>query len=409
VGASEPLAGAGILEDIPGPFGLLLWQASRDAALWAATTDEQRVGLFTEDAEPRRLADLLSIGPAADRIEEPLRALARMLSHAPDTAPEVVTLACERVSRWAEKRELLSTALAFSQAAAVATPASGRLALRVGRLARQLGEYVRAEAWLQRAIILARQQQDRNSHAFAYAALGNLYRLRGNLPNAERHHLRALRLATRFSLRAREAAALHDLFVVCMETNRAREAVEYAGRALALGAYGRNSNRLPSLANDIAVFWVEQGDFARALPVLRAVWPHMDPVARPLGTANIARAAGALGERDIFDRYWERTLELMDSTEGCENHPTALLNLARGAASLSDWDRAEHAGLQARDLAGRLSEHKVSFEAENLLQAIQSERAAASAQIAPRQANINHDSAADELALELTTCLSGVA
>ena len=66
---SEPMEGATILEEVPGALGLLLWQAMRDVSLWAMTPREERVGLFNADAEPRRLAALLSIGAPARDVE----------------------------------------------------------------------------------------------------------------------------------------------------------------------------------------------------------------------------------------------------------------------------------------------------------------------------------------------------
>lgn len=402
---AEPLEAAGVLDEVSGPLGLLLWQSARDAALWAMTPSEAREGLFHEAAEPRRLADLLTIGPPAARIEEPLGALARMLTHPADTAPEVVMLACDRISQWAEAEDRVATALTYAQAAALAVPGSARGALRVGRLARRRGELVRAEGWLQRAVVLARQEGDRVSHAWGYTALGSLHMLRGNLPAAERHHQRALRVAERHSLRARAAAALHDLFVVSADRGLTRPAVAYARRAVEM--YGSRHQKLPALAHDVALMWLENGEFERALHVLEVVWPHMPQNQQILGLANTARAAGALGRAALFAESRQKVLDIVASASEVENQPAALLNIARGAAHLSELELAESLARQSLDAARRLQQNKIVFSAENLLQSIHAETSAAGTPIeAPADAKYS-DEDADSLVGELVACFAG--
>lgn len=404
---SEPMEAAGILEEMGGPMGLLLWQTARDATLWATTPAERREGLFHPDAEPRRLADVLSVGDAVESIEEPLRALAALLSHPADVAPEAVMLACNRISQWAESREMIRSALAYAQASALSMPGSARSALQVGRLARRVAEHARAEGWLQRAVVLARQEGDRLTHAFGYSALGNLYKMRGNMPAAERHHLRALRIARRHSLAGREAAAVHDLFVICAETGRLPEAITYARGAVT--AYGPRHERLPALAHDIAVLWVENGEFGRALPVLLSVWPHLAPGDRVLGLTNAARAAGALRDQTTYAECHARSLAIIDAAESREHHAVAVLNLARGAVGLGELDLGRRLADRATALAVQAGEHKISFGAEALLQQIDANRSAITSPPLPAPASepTEADESADALVGELVACFSG--
>lgn len=394
---------------MPGPLGLVLWQSVRDATLWALTPAEERQGLFTPDAEPRRLADVLTMGADAASIDDPLQALAGMLSHPADIAPEAVMLACDRVSVWAEGRGSVAAAIAFAQASALALPASSRAALRVGRLARRAGEHTRAEGWLQRAVVLARQEGDHVSHAWAYTALGRLHMLRGNSPAAERHHQRALRIAERHSLRARVAAALHDLFTLCAQSGRFPEAVTYARRAVA--AYGPKHTRLATLAHDVALMWLESGEFTRALPVLEAAIPRMAPNQHVLGLANTARAAGSLGQRETFTRCQVAVAAIVAAGGELENHPGALLNVGRGASGLGDLELAATLATRAQRLATELGQHRVVFGAESLLASIEARRRAAGAPRSPAgvpaPADREPTPQADELAGELVAGLAG--
>ena len=42
----EVFEGLGVLDEVRGDAGVMLWQALRDASLWAETDPELRVGLF---------------------------------------------------------------------------------------------------------------------------------------------------------------------------------------------------------------------------------------------------------------------------------------------------------------------------------------------------------------------------
>lgn len=406
----KPLEASGVMDEVPGPLGLVLWQSVRDTTLWALTPAEKREDLFTPDAEPRRLADVLTFGDAVAAIDEPLRALAAMLSHPADVAPEAIMLACDRVSMWAEMRGRMMTAIAFAQASALALPASSRSALRVGRLARRAGEHARAEGWLQRAVVLARQEGDRVSHAWAYSALGSVYVLRGNFPAAERHHQRALRIAERHSLRARAAAALHDLFTLCADTGRPADAVSYARRAAI--AYGPKHDRLPALAHDVALTWLESGHFARALPILQAATPRMAPNQQVLGLASTARAAGSLGYEELFARCHLGVIQIVEAGGERENHPAALLNLGRGAAALGKLEVATSLASRAHELAIELQQHRIAFAAESLLESVNSRRGAARTTATapaglPAPADDESSPQADEFACELLAGLTG--
>lgn len=389
--AAEALEGATVLEEVPGPLGMLLWHCMRDVTLWATTPVEQREGLFAPEAEQRRLAALLALGPAARELEAPLRAIAAMLSHAPDTAPEAMMLACQRVSQWAEAGGALGTALAFAQAAALAVPAAARPALRVGRLARQRGDYARAEGWLQRCVVLARQGGEREVHAWGYSALGNLHRMRGNLPLAERCHLRALRIARRNSLISREGAALHDLFVVSMDRSRHEDALHWARAAAAV--YGPRHANYHALAHDVAVLWLEQGRYGIALGVFQRIEMRMRPQRNLTVVSNIAHSAGGASAADVFERCWTDCWELVEREGQAAGVPSALLSLARGAAALGQLDRARDAALRAQELAHRLGEGKTQFEVEALLASLAAEHAAT-----PRV--LEHARDGDELAAQ---------
>ena len=368
----EIFEGLGVLDDVSGERGLVLWQSLRDSLLWADAQDEERAALFSPDAERARMAMIMAAQPAPE-LEEPLTVLARMLGEPAGVPEEVVALACRRVSQWADDEGLLATALAFAQAAATVTPGDPSAAYAVGKLARRRAEYARAETWLRRTIALARQIGDWATYAQAFIGLGNLYLQRGNFPGARRFLVRAVRAAQRNSLHAIEGAALHDLFVVAMYADRPEDAQQYARAAF--DAYGEHHSALPALAQDVAYWWVTQGYYARALPVLRSTLHHFPhPNERLAALGSIARATGGLGDRNGFREAWEACYDLIQNTSVGEKAAQGLMDVAHGAASLALWDKAETAAREAYEIGMRRGEAKIRLDAEALIDSVRHHR-----------------------------------
>jgi tetratricopeptide (TPR) repeat protein len=364
----EIFEGLGVLDEVSGERGLVLWQSLRDSLLWADAQEDERTALFSSDAERTRVAMIMA-AQTGPELEEPLTVLARMLDEPAGMPEEVVALACRRISQWADDEGLLGTALAFAQAAATVTPGDASAAYAVGKLARRRAEHARAETWLRRSIALARQIGDWATYSQAFLALGNMYLKRGNLPQARRLLIRAVRAAQRNSLHHLEGMAQHDLFGVAVEAGRPTDAQELARAAFA--AYGPQNPALPRLAQDIAYWWITQGYFARALPVLHSVLPHHpQPFDQLTVMGNIARAAGGVGDRVLFRDAWDRCHDLLDNAVVDERAAQALLDLAYGAASLGLWDKAEVAAREALEIGLRRQEAKTRLMAEALIESV---------------------------------------
>ena len=378
VHGNETLEGTEMLDELSGSVGpavaLALWQSLRDVTLWALVRDPaERPGLFSAGAHEARLKALEAAGVDA-AVEAPLRALAGISRDPGGTTEQEVLTACGEVSQWADGRDLMATALAFATAAAVAAPANAAAGYKAGRLARRKAEYARAETWFRRTIGLGRQAKDWASYAEAFLGLGNLYIQRGNYPAARRFLIRALRAARRHGLRDIQARALHDLFTVAVDTDQAQEAQEFA--RLSFRAYGPHHPRLPALAHDLAYFWMTRGRFANALDVFRSVLPLLPhPSEQLLAQADIARAAGAAGNREAFEEAWDQVWSYAGDWHTRQNAAQALLDMARGAASLKEWSRAERAATSAREIAQRREEARVALEAEALLESVARKRA----------------------------------
>ncbi|HET6228530.1 MAG TPA: tetratricopeptide repeat protein, partial [Longimicrobiaceae bacterium] len=353
---TEAFEGSGILDEIRGPLGLLLWQTLRDVTLWASFEPEEREGIFVAGADEARMAAVRG-GEVDVQIEPPLMTVVRMVGNPHGARPETVSMACQHIAHWADGQGLTATAIAFAQAAALSIPFDAGAAYAVGRLARRRAEYARAETWFRRSIALARQSGDWTSYALAFSGLGNLYAQRGNYPAARRFHVRTLRAARRHSLRQIQGAALHDLFVIASNTGQ-EDAERYARGAY--DAYGHEHARLPALAQDIAWFWMERGHFEPALTVFQALLPHMHRFdERLVVLSNVVRAAAGAGERRLFEETWDEVWDGLSRSDTQENAAQVLVEMAHGASMMGEPERAERAAERALAVATQRGESKI--------------------------------------------------
>jgi tetratricopeptide (TPR) repeat protein len=371
----ETLEGGGILQEWANELGVLLWQSSRDVLLWATTEPSSRGATFTA-----RSGTLLEqqiqriVGDEADeRLRTGLKQLALMVSQPGSIKEDQVARACRQLSEWSNDSGKAATALAFAQASALAYRRDAVAAFWVATLAVRMNDHARAEVWFRRPIGLARQSRDWRMYSRSFSGLGNLYVRRGNLPGAKRLHTRALRGARRGGMRREQAAALHDLFGVAVETG---ENVEAEGLAReALDAYGTRNRRVHVLAHDVAYFWMQQGHFGRALPVFQAVLPLIHrPLERLFVLADVVRAAGGVGEVATAEAAAEEVWQYAVDPELSQGAARALLEVAHGFMSLRDFARAEEAATLALSNATQNRESKVRFAAEALIDSLQNAR-----------------------------------
>ena len=365
--SGEPFDGHHVVDEVRSPLGVLLWEGVRDVVLWAATAPASRPSLFASRAYRERVAALHSL-----ELDQHVRGMMMLLAGVldPETQPDrqAVARTCRKLAFWAEERLLPRTSIWYAQAAALTAPESAEHAYTAGLLCRRNTEYTRAETWYRRAIGLARRRRDAQVYARAYMGLGDLFMQRGEYGRARLALERALNTARRAGMRTLRAEALHDLFAVAVETNQVTEAEGFARKAFR--AYPRNHANLPKFAHDVAVFWMFQGFYDRALPVFQAVLGTLARAGDRLRIlSSIARAAGGAGRIADFANAWVETWQIVDDCPTVECVTSSLVRLAYGAASLRDWERVELAARHAVDLSRARGQEQVEQEAMTLLEA----------------------------------------
>ena len=363
------IPGAEVLREIGGNDGATLLELLRAVLAWSAHPENAPE---FESAWLRKTEyALLSRGD--DPFASPAGLLAGYMSEPDAASPHEVAWACVCLSDWASERGARATALQFAQAAAFAWPRHPRYAWLVARGLRAQGRFREAEVWFRRAHRIAVWTDDWEAQALTLNSLGNLNRSIGRFPTAKRLNLRARHVARRHSLSRLEAEVTHDLFITSAELRSFEQAEAYAAEAFAL--YGRSHPRLPMLMHDVAQFWVDQGYFGRALPVLAALLETFEaPAERIRVLAAAAHAAGATRQTDVFEQFWADYWETTNLVQMPALLASTLYEVGIGAAGVEQWDRAAATLDRARDYARQSGSNDVLVRADAAVQLVRDQR-----------------------------------
>jgi hypothetical protein len=114
------------------------------------------------------------------------------------------------------------------------------------------------------------------------------------------------------------------------------------------------------------------------------------------------RAAGGSGDRERFRKTWNEAIKLTREPEVLPLLADSLLEMARGASSLGEWDRAEQVTERAVAVATERNEPTVLIRAESVLGSIRNGRTVEKA-IAARTGRTSDQ--ADALAQEMVRSL----
>jgi tetratricopeptide (TPR) repeat protein len=322
-------------------------------------------------AELRRFEEEILHSDLDREITAPLATIIGELIEPNKADVAMISWSCLVLNEWLLEIGAEETHLLFGEAAALAWPNHARYAWIAGKLFRRSGKLRQAEAWLKRALRVAVWNLDTETQNLALNSLGNLYAQEGRYQEGLRYLTRAHRHAVRERLSEREAAVVHDLFLLYSWLGEHSKAETLAAQALVL--YGSDHEMLPKLAHDVAHLWNNQGKFSLALPVLRHLEPHFSaPEDRLRVLASEARAAGACLDHELFDHAFEEAFQIVQ--EGGRNVepvlPTTLVELGWGAASIGEWTRARTALQLGLDAASKHSEHDSAVQAELALEMV---------------------------------------
>lgn len=324
----------GILDEIPTVVGLVLWQLLRHVRDWVATPPPDREHLFHATLLPWVATKYRHAEIEAPVIARPIQALLRMTGVPNGVAETDIADACSQIAEWASACGWSETALQFAEAAAVADSPSAHRANEAGRVARNHGDYARAETWFDRGIALARQQGDSIAYTRGHIGYGILWQTLGRDTRAQRHFNTASIAARKRGSFWLAAEAQHDLLLMMAERGHFAQAITHARKALRW--YPKHHPRFPFFVADFAFCLVCQAHYSEAIELLTAVLDALPkPAEQVLAVSVLVRAHGGLGEVAKFRSARQRLIDLLSTFKAHE--PAARVNLAEGERAVGRW------------------------------------------------------------------------
>ena len=368
--------GLEIVFETPDPLGGVLWQDLRHLRDWDAARPYRAGKLITPD----RRGDLFNPTPPAwiglkrgeaatfaPELREALDAF-QALVRTPLVVQESLTAnACETIADWARNHGYTETAIQFAEAAAVIDRQAPRRARLAGKLARDAGDYPRAEVWFERSIGLARKRKDWVEYTRAHLGIGIMYMTLGRESRAQRHFNTASTVAMREGHEWLAAEAQHDLFHFMTVRGRYVEGELHARRALAW--YPKHNKRFPFFVADVAFLFVYQRHFGSAAELLKLFTRKVKAPHNVLGFSLMVRALAGAGKLAEFKRARERLLRLLASYK--EYEAASRWNLAHGERAAGMWEAATENARLAIELAQARRDSETETLARQLLNELQ--------------------------------------
>jgi tetratricopeptide (TPR) repeat protein len=236
--------------------------------------------------------------------------------------------------------------------------------LRIARVERELGRYDLAEAAYARAGELATASGDPDAALRSRLGRANVFRLRGNLVEAEHLTHSVLAGARNAGERRAEAEAEHHLGVVLGTRGELHDAVQHFWRAFEL--YGKDDAAATFTMNDLGVTLSRLGataDAERALLYVVARCANRGTTQNAM--IELMQCASFSRNRVGFERY--RTICEKERAQMSPNIlADYLLRLAIGLARFGHFERAEPELSRALEVAQAHHLHEFEFRIERI-------------------------------------------
>lgn len=256
----SPVDEMSVIREVASDDGLVLWQCLRDVTLWAGASEGVRGRLFHAAAADRRRAAVAGCR-LSEALRSPVRVLSAVVVHPTPLSPADVSGACGQIAAALEAEGCTASALAFAQAAALASPDDPAPALWLVVLSRRVGFLGGVEEWLLRAVALARRAERWDEYVAAYLELGRHFTADRRWRSAHK----ALRCAlscpvpTAVPPSTRQEINL-ELFRVARATGNQAAARSLAPKLL---AYAGGDETLSQQVSSEVAAWREETDGAR--------------------------------------------------------------------------------------------------------------------------------------------------
>ena len=254
-----------------------------------------------------------------------------------------LAILCESQCKYTEATELYTKVLSIMK--------TGQRELeqvcyeRLGILFSSIGEYARAEEFLQQALQKSKEIGRKKGEAVAYGSLGTVFQYLGKYVNAEEHYLKGLRIMREINDKHGEASCYGNLGTLFQSRGEYDKAEEILERALKIRkAIGDKRGEAADLVNLGAVF-LSRGEYVKAeehyCKGLRIKKEINDKHGEASCYGNLGTLFMSRGEYDKAEEILERALKIRKSIDDKRGEATDLGNLGNVFLSRGEYVKAE--------------------------------------------------------------------
>ncbi|CAH3162003.1 unnamed protein product [Pocillopora meandrina] len=214
----------------------------------------------------------------------------------------------------------------------------------LGTVFESLGQYDKAEEYLQKALVIKTEIGDRKGEATNYGNLGTVFKSLGQYDKAEEYLQKALVITTEIGDRGGEASCYGNLGTVFESLGQYDKAEEYLQKALVIKTEIGDKREATNYGNLGTVF-LSVGQYDKAEEYLQKALVIQTEIGDRKGEAtsygNLGTVFMSLGQYDKAEEYLQKALVIQTEIGDRKGEATNYGNLGTVFLSVGQYDKAE--------------------------------------------------------------------
>ncbi|CAH3168932.1 unnamed protein product [Pocillopora meandrina] len=215
----------------------------------------------------------------------------------------------------------------------------------LGTVFKSIGQYDKAEEYLQKALVITTEIGDRKGDATNYGNLGTLFRSLGQYDKAEEYLQKALVITTEIGDREGEASCYGNLGTVFRSLGQYDKAEEYLQKALVITTEIGDRQNEASCYGNLGTVFESLGQYDKAEEYLQKALVIKTEIGDRKGEAtnygNLGTLFRSLGLYDKAEEYLQKALVITTEIGDRQEEASCYGNLGTVFESLGQYDKAE--------------------------------------------------------------------
>ena len=217
--------------------------------------------------------------------------------------------------------------------------------VNLGTVFASLGEYVKAEEYLQKALKISKEIGDKDKEAAAYVNLGAVFQSLGEYVKAEEYLQKALKISKEIGDKDKEAAAYVNLGAVFQSFGEYVKAEEYLQKALKISKEIGDKDKEAAAYGSLGTVFQSLGEYVKAEEYLQKALKISKEIGNKNGEAaayvNLGTVFQSLGEYVKAEEYLQKALKISKGIGDKDKEAAAYGNLGAVFKSLGEYVKAE--------------------------------------------------------------------